>query len=145
MTFSFSWISSGVPSAIFSPKFRTTMRSEMFMTAGISCSTSRTVTPRLRDAAHHLHRPHGFVVVHAGEGLVEQQHGRVGGEADGNAERAQMAVRQRAGDLVPLRAEAEEVDDLVGGSPEFSLVAPWRYSCRDRSRQGWHWNADDAR
>ena len=46
MTFSLFWISDGVPSAIFSPKFNTTIRSEIFMTAGMSCSTNMIVTPR---------------------------------------------------------------------------------------------------
>src|SRR5438876_851459 len=39
-------ISSGVPSAIFSPKCRTAMRSEMPMTTLMSCSMSSRVSPR---------------------------------------------------------------------------------------------------
>lgn len=46
MTRGLAWISAGVPSAIFSPKLMQTMRSEIFITAGMSCSTSSTVTPR---------------------------------------------------------------------------------------------------
>ena len=46
MTFSSSCICEGVPSAIFSPKFSTMIRSEIDITAAMSCSTRRTVTPR---------------------------------------------------------------------------------------------------
>ena len=99
------------------------MRSEILITAGMSCSTSSTVTPRSRTRAHHLDRALRLVVVHAGEGLVEQQHRRVGGEPDRDAERAQMAVRQVAGELVRDRREPEEVEDLVGRAAELRLVA----------------------
>ncbi len=74
------------------------------MTAGMSCSTSRMVRPRSRRRRDHRHRLHRLVVVHAGERLVEQQDRRVGGQPDGDAQGAQMAMRQRAGDLVPQAA-----------------------------------------
>ena len=76
--------------------------------------------------AHHLDGAVGLVGVHAGERLVEQQHLRVGGEADGDAERAQMALRQVARDLVPDRPEAEKLEDLVARAAELRLVAPRR-------------------
>ena len=78
----------------------TTIRSEIFITAGMSCSTSSTVTPRSRTPRTRSTASHGLVVVHAGERLVEQQDLGFGGEPDGDAERAQMAVRQVARHLV---------------------------------------------
>src|SRR5215204_5087440 len=46
MTFGSARISAGKPSAIFSPKLRTTMRSEADITTFMLCSTRRSATPR---------------------------------------------------------------------------------------------------
>ncbi len=75
---------------------------------------------------HHLDRAVGLVDVHAGEGLVEQQHLGVGCEPDRDAERAQMPLRKIARKLVLDGAEAEEIEDLVGRAAERLLVAPRR-------------------
>ncbi len=76
--------------------------------------------------ANDLDRPIGLVDVHAGERLVEQQHFRIGGESDRDAERAQMPLRKVAGQLVLDGAETQEVEDLVGRAAERLLVAPGR-------------------
>ena len=61
-------------------------------------------------------------MVHAGERFVEQQDFGVGGEPDGDAERAQMALRQCARQLACDRAEAEESENLVRGTGEIYLI-----------------------
>ena len=48
MTRSSRWTSAGAPSAILRPKLSTSTRSLIRMTARMSCSTRRTVTPRSR-------------------------------------------------------------------------------------------------
>ncbi len=74
-------------------------------------------------------------MVHAGERLVEQKHGRVGGEADGNAERAQMAVRQVFGDLAADAAKVQEGQDFIGGLAERRLVLPGGFGAEEEVQQ----------
>ena len=69
---------------------------------------------------------HGLVVVHAGERLVEQQDRRVGGEADGDAERAQMAMRQvrwRARPRAPARPRKSRISSAETPNAASSAAA----------------------
>ena len=123
MTFSFSWIFRGVPSAIFSPKFSTTMRSEIFITAGMSCSTSRTVTPRLRT-------PRTISTVCMVSSWFMPAKGSSSSRTAGFVARPMAmpsARRWPCGSVLAISflvpAEAEEIDDLVGRAAELLLVA----------------------
>src|SRR6266705_762818 len=48
----------------------------------------------IADASHHLHHPVRLLRVHAREGFVEEEHLRIARHRDGDAEGAQVAVRQ---------------------------------------------------
>ena len=75
-------ISAGVPSAIFSPRSSTVMRSETPMTTLMSCSMSSTVSPRSsRTLLHERREAAALLRVHAGRRLVEQQQLRLAARA----------------------------------------------------------------
>ena len=74
------------------------MRSEIFITAGMSCSTSSTVTPRSRTPRTSSTARMVSSWFMPAKGSSSSSTLRVGGEPDGDAERAQMALRQVAGD-----------------------------------------------
>jgi hypothetical protein len=63
-------------------------------------------------------------VVHASERLVQEDHRRVGGEPDRDSERAEVAVREVARNLVGIGREAQEGEDLVGRTAKSGLVGP---------------------
>jgi hypothetical protein len=62
-------------------------------------------------------------MVHAGEGLIKQQHGGISGKPDGNAESAKMAVRQVARELAADALQSEEGQDFVGRLSKTVLIA----------------------
>ena len=72
--------------------------------------------------AHQLHHVHGLVVVHAGKGLVQQQHRGLRSQANGHAQRPQMALRQIRSQLIADRVQAQEVDDVIGRLGEQGLI-----------------------
>src|SRR5216117_2081533 len=76
----------------------------------------------IADASHRLHHPVRLLRVHAREGLVEEEHLRVARHRDGDAEGAQVAVRQVPCLFVLHPREPEVVEDLVGAVAEGRLV-----------------------
>ena len=62
------------------PWLRHTIRSDTPITIFMSCSTKRIVIPAVADALDELHELAGLGGVHARDGLVEQQQGRLRGE-----------------------------------------------------------------
>ena len=78
----------------------------------MSCSTSSSVT-RGRARRAPSRRRGGLVIIYAGEWFVEQKNLRIGGEPDRNAERAQVALRQIAGDFVLDLGKAEKFQDFI--------------------------------
>ncbi len=97
------------------------MRSEMFMTSFILCSTRTTVRPAAssRISTHRLIRLLG---THARGGLVEEEQDRLGGQGDGDLEMALLAVREVGGELVGLVGEPDGLED--GQRPVAHLGEP---------------------
>ena len=95
------------------PKSNTTIRSQVEVTRGTSCSTTTTpmpmCSPSLRMTAENL----GFVGVEAGGGFVEEQHGGLGHHGSSDADEAGSALGQRGGLFVEDVAKFEQVDDFV--------------------------------
>ena len=113
MTRSLDLMSSGPPSAIFSPRSSTVMRSETRMTTLMSCSMSRIETLLLVPHPVHELGEHGRLArVHAGGRLVEQQHRRPQGQRPGDLQPALVAVGEVAGVLPGRLADADEVEQL---------------------------------
>ena len=111
------------------------MRSDIRITADMSCSTSSTVTPAVAHAAHQFHRAHRLVLVHARERFVEEQDGRGGCQSDGDAESPEMALGQIARGLLADRIQTQKREDLVGGPPELRLVGAGRRNAEDIAKQ----------
>ena len=112
----------GSPSAIFSPKFSTRMRSLICITARMSCSTSSTVTPRSRMPRTISTAPLGLFRVHPGERLIQQQSLGLSRHGDRDAEARADNRAASCGDLVLDAAEAEIVEDLGGARAKRRLV-----------------------
>ena len=106
-----------MPSAIFSPRSRTVIRSETRMTTLMSCSMSRTDTSfSSRTRWTKLVEPRRLLGVHPGRRLVQQQHLRLQRERPGDLEPALVAVGQVAGVARRRAADADEVEQLAGES-----------------------------
>ncbi len=85
------------------------MRSEMFMTSFILCSTSTTVRPG--EVPDQTHRRICFFGTHAGRGLVQEEQDRLGGEGNGDLEMTLLPVRKVSGQHGRLVGEAYELED----------------------------------
>ena len=88
------------------------MRSQIRMTIGMSCSTSRIVRPASRKAREAPRELAGLGVVEAGRRLVEEQQGRLQRERACDLELLLLPIRQVAGGLV---GEGEQVEALERG------------------------------
>ena len=95
MTRGSRWISAGRPSAIFSPKSSTAMRSQTFITRPMSCSMSTMVRPVSRIWRTSSIERLLLGRVHARGGLVEQQHAAARSPSPGRSRAG--AGRRRAG------------------------------------------------
>ena len=109
MTRSFRWIASGGPSAITWPSSMTMTRSLIDMTTSMSCSMTRTVTPRSarssRIWSRSCSRQDGR---HAGHRLVEQDHPRLDHQRPRQLEQLSLAAGKRAGIGIGKMAQADE-------------------------------------
>ena len=137
MTFSFSWISAGVPSAIFSPKL-----------------DHHDPVGNLHDSRHVvLHQQHRQAALAEArtistaclvsswfipaKGSSSSKTFGIGGKADGDAKGAKMAMRKRYGKFSIKSSRAQKLKYLVGRTAE-CLPRPARASfVRERSREGW--------
>jgi hypothetical protein len=70
--------------------------------------------PLLLDGAEELHEARGLGGVHAGDWLVEEQHGGLGRERERHPDEALVAVGQSAGKLEGAPLEADEPEDRPG-------------------------------
>src|SRR5262249_12514380 len=66
----------------------------------------------------------GFLLVHAGNHLVEQQQFRLAGECSGELDAFLLAVGQRADDGVADMLDLKKLDDVLDASPRLDLFAP---------------------
>src|SRR5438105_1318301 len=122
MTRGSRWMSCGTPSAIFSPKSSTAMRSHRFMTSPMSCSINTIVSPMSRMSRTRLTRPcfsdeilalqayratRGFE--HAGDAVEDRRLARAVGPDDPE----DLPVRHLQGNAVERLDAAELHRELV--------------------------------
>ena len=107
--------SSGRPCSTTCPSCSTTTRSASVTASSTSCVTS---TVAVRGAAHlladQLAQLGGGAHVQLREGLVEQQHRRLGGERPGQGDALPLPAGQRVGAPVGQPAEPDRRQPLVG-------------------------------
>ena len=75
------------------------------------------VTPRSRMLRISCDEGVGLGRVHAGDRLVQQQHGRIGGERQRHADKPLLAIGQRAREIVSAALEADPFDQFAGALP----------------------------
>ena len=89
--------------------------SETAEMSGMSCSMIRMLQPvSKRTRSQQRRETFGLRLGDAGRRLVEQQHLRLGGEHAGEVDDATQAGRQLTDELVAVRAELEQLDELLG-------------------------------
>ena len=125
----------GVPSAILVPKFSTTMRSLMRMTAGMSCSTSTTVTPRETIPRTISTAPAVSSGFRPANGSSSSKTRGFTASAHGNAERPQPSVRQVDCQLVGVGREPERLQDLGGAARRFGFIRARAVSPEQRGQR----------
>ncbi len=90
---SFSWV--GVPAAMTLPLSTTTISSARWSASSRYCVVSTSVVPSLDEFPQHRPQPRPALRVQPGGGLVEEQDGRGGQQADREVEPAAHAARVR--------------------------------------------------
>ena len=115
MTRGWFFTSVGVPSAIFSPKLSTVIRSEIDMTSCITCSTRRMVMPRdLLRSVKKLVQALDLARAEAGGGLVEKKKPRRNRERARHLQQLLAAEVEAARLGVPKVLEPGALEDLLG-------------------------------